>query len=116
MSDAELLKSYVQAYLDVAKVAYPQKLFGNVGLILTGAGMLILTYVAATLFYWSWIAAFESEIHGHNSQTARYHSVGLPDVVSHAHRSVCAGDEQHSIQDAHDQDQDRSGDNVRYRR
>jgi hypothetical protein len=43
-------KALFSALADIQEVAYPQKLFGVFGLLLTVAGMFILLFVAGTLF------------------------------------------------------------------
>jgi hypothetical protein len=45
-----LNKTLFSALTDIEEVAYPQKLLGAFGLLLTVAGMFILLFVAATLF------------------------------------------------------------------
>jgi hypothetical protein len=42
--------SLFSALTEIQEVAYPQKLFGVFGLLLTAVGMLILLYTATTLF------------------------------------------------------------------
>ena len=43
-------KALFPALTEIEEVAYPQKLFGTFGLLLTVVGMFILLFVAATLF------------------------------------------------------------------